>query len=495
MLKISENAKRLYQLIISRLDGDSLSSEPYQTKLLKLVERGIGGFIIFGGRKTDVIEFIEKLRSLSEIPLFMASDVERGVGQQIDGSTLFPCQMAMAAATNKNRDEDRAILKNAIQAIAYEAIESGINMPLIPVLDINQNPDNPIICTRAFSDNPEDVSWFGVEYIKILENAGLISCAKHFPGHGDTSIDSHIMLPLIGKSYKALLDMDIIPFKDAVRAGVSSIMVGHLSIPALDNMPASLSKKVMSDLLRKYLGFDGLVVTDALNMNALKDIEKVSVRCLNAGADILLHPVDPDMTVLELSNALKSGELADELIDEAFNRILKAKAKTKEAAKANVEYEKHRELSSHITDKSISLIKNSQGVLPIGNKGMVDVLFAGDNEFFGTSVFRGHFKNVSEIADSDDLHDSTAVIAIFTSIAAWKGRAGIDEVEKDSINETIRKAGRSVVISFGNPYVLSYFKTADILIAAYEATEQAQRAVIKCLEGTLDFQGRCPVRI
>ncbi|MDI6889883.1 MAG: glycoside hydrolase family 3 N-terminal domain-containing protein [Thermodesulfovibrionales bacterium] len=184
--------KKLYQLVISRLDGYNIHSQAYKEKIFKLVEKGIGGFVIFGGRRNEIKGFINKIQSISEISLFIASDVECGVGQQIKDATLFPCQMAMAAAIGRNIPGDVIPPGNTIKAIAQESTDIGINMPLIPVLDVNQNPDNPIICTRAFSDNPEDVAWFGSEYIRILEGSGLISCAKHFPGHGDTAADSHI---------------------------------------------------------------------------------------------------------------------------------------------------------------------------------------------------------------------------------------------------------------------------------------------------------------
>ncbi len=286
--------KKLYQLIIGRLDGDQISVPSYRETISGLAGKGIGGFIIFGGDSDEVKYFIDEIQSISDIPLFIASDVERGVGQQLRGSTLFPCQMAISAAIDKSKPEDVAILRDALRAIADESINVGINMLLIPVLDVNSDPENPIICTRAFSDNPEDVAWFGAEYIDILERSGLFSCAKHFPGHGDTAADSHILLPVIDKHYNDLINTDIMPFKEAIHRGVGSIMVGHLSVPAIDDIPASLSRKIITDLLRGELGFKGLILTDALNMNALKDTGTVSVECLKAGPIyyfILLTPI------------------------------------------------------------------------------------------------------------------------------------------------------------------------------------------------------------
>lgn len=495
LTKQDQLERKLYQLIINRLEGESIHVSSYQEKIFKLVEKGIGGFIIFGGKPEEAKSFIHRIQSISEIPLFIASDVERGIGQQIQNSTIFPCQMAVSAAIQRNKPEDVTILTNVLKAIADEAKDIGINMPLIPVLDVNRDPDNPIICTRAFSDDPEDVAWFGSEYIKILESSGLISCAKHFPGHGDTSADSHILLPVIKKSYENLVNTDMMPFKDAINAGVSSIMIGHLSVPAIDSKPASLSKKIITDILREELEFNGLIVTDALTMNALKDIGNVSLQCLRAGADVLLHPVDPDLTVKELLSAIESKEITEELIEEAFNRILKTKKKIQRFKVQKVDYQAHKILSSQITDMSISLFKNTHGILPISDRNQVQVICAGAHELFNSSVLKNCFKNISMSQDRVELEDKITIFSIFTSIAAWRGSSGIDDDEKNRIKQLIKRAKHSIVVSFGSPYVLRHFKEADILIAAYEATEQAQEAVMKCSEGRMDFKGRLPVKI
>ena len=493
MSHLNSLEKKLYQLVISRLDGDKIVSKEYQGKIIELVKKGIGGFILFGGKKDEIRDFIGKIQSVSEIPLFIASDIERGVGQQIKDTTLFPCQMAIAAAINKIKSEDVSILRSAVKAISDEANDIGINMPLIPVLDVNQNPDNPIICTRAFSDNTEDVVWFGSEYIKILETSGLISCAKHFPGHGDTAIDSHISLPVITKSRSDLMTTDIMPFVEAIKTGVSSIMVGHLSVPAIDSKPASLSRKIINDLLRKELGFDRLILSDALNMDALKDIKNIPIECFNAGIDILLHPADVDITVKELLSALGENTISEEQIDAAVSRILKIKAQIKNLKKTDVDYLQHVNLSEHITGMSITLVKDKNNLLPISDLNRVLVVFAGDKRLYESSLLRKYFKKAIEVFNTDDIESDIAVFALFTRVAAWKGSSGIDDGENHHIIDLIRKAKNSIVISFGSPYVLSRFKEADVLIAAYEATEQAQKAVIKCLRGEMNFRGRLPV--
>lgn len=486
--------KKLYQLIIHRLDGAKLDSRAYREELFEYVRKGIGGFILFGGEKDEVKNFITALQTRSAIPLFMASDIERGMGQQFEGTTHLPCQMAMAAALDKENPEHHDLLQKALEALSHEAHDIGINMPLIPVLDINQKPDNPIICTRAFSDSPRTVAWFGSEYIKVLERSGLVSCAKHFPGHGDTTADSHITLPVINKSYNDLLNIDIMPFREAIKTGVSSIMVGHLSIPAVAAQPASLSKRIITDMLRGELGFKGLVVTDALNMHALRDMQKVPVKCLNAGIDILLHPADVDLTVQELIEAFKKKVLPEERIDDAVSRIVNVK-KRMALTERRVHYEGHGNLSSLISEMAVTVIKQTGGILPISPNSKNQLIFAGDSKYFDLTTLQKYFKNISNVNDSVDLEDKTAVCAIFTSVAAWIGTSGINEVERDRIKELLKKANHSIIISFGSPYVLRYFKEADILIAAYEPAVNAQAAALKCLKGETGCKGTLPVRL
>ncbi len=482
--------RKLYQLIISRLDGDKIHNAQYRDKIFDLVKKCIGGFIIFGGEKDEIREFISGLQSAAEIPLFIASDIERGAGQQFRNATYFPFQMALAAAIDKNRPEDILLLDIVIQAITYEAIDIGINMPLIPVMDINQNPDNPIICTRAFSDNPKTTAWFGSHYIKFLEDLGLISCPKHFPGHGDTAVDSHISLPVINKSKDDLMKTDLMPFIRAIEAGASSIMIGHLQIPALDSKPASLSKKIITDLLKKDFGFSGLIITDALNMSALKDFGDVPAECIKAGVDILLHPVDADVTVKELLSAIGSKEISEDQIDGALERIIKAKERFSNIKKPDVNYKAHALISEQVSEMSITLVRSKPDILPLSNDKDANIVFAGDSEIYKSSILKNHFNPELQTHNSELL-----IVAIFTSVAAWKGSSGISDEEKNRIDGLIRNSKKSIVISFGSPYVLRHFKEADALIAAYEPSEQAQAAVIKCLMGEIEFQGKLPVKI
>lgn len=489
--------KRLYQLIISRLDGDKINRKEYRDEIISLVQNCIGGFILFGGIRQEIREFIDELQSISEIPLFIASDLERGAGQQIKGLTNLPCSMAIAAALDRTKKEDVSMLGDIVRVVAEESKDAGINMPLIPVLDVNQNPDNPIICTRAFSDSPETVSWLGLQFIKILEREGLISCAKHFPGHGDTSVDSHISLPVISKSLKALHDIDLMPFKMAIKNNVSALMIGHLSIPSIDSAPSSISKKIVTELLRKELGFEGLILTDALNMNALKNELNLPARCLNAGVSILLHPDNADHTVRNLNMALQSRQIDEKTIDSAIYYILKAKEKFSGIKRNAFDLGAHDILSKEIILKSITLLKNKAVVLPIKDFKDYSLIFAGEKSFFESSVLSGNFKNACHITDAKakEYLPEKAIFALFSSVSAWRGSSGIGDSEKQSIRELMQSAKKSIIISFGSPYILSHFIHADTLIAAYETTDYHQRAVLTLLKGEVNFKGHLPVRL
>lgn len=486
---------RLYQLIISRIDGERLTDPGYVQLQRDLVANGIGGFILFGGRREIVAPFIQEMQRTAAIPLFIASDIERGCAQQIEGGTPFPPQMAVAAGIDMGRHEDRNTLTDALKSLAAEAAEIGIMMPLLPVLDVNSNPDNPIVCTRAFSDDPEMVAAFGIHYIKTLQACGLITCAKHFPGHGDTATDSHIELPVIRKTKDELMECELLPFAAAIRAGVRSIMIGHLLVPALDDRPASISRRIVTDLLRTELGFDGLVMTDALNMHALAGVTNLPAACMEAGIDILLHPVDADATVAELEKAIEQGMLAENIIDAAVMRILREKALSRTAKIMTTGHPGA--AAARLAGKSITLVDQIPGTLPLDDPEKTVLVLCGDTAKHDTSPVATAFPNrmTPEDIAAGLSGESTVLFALFTSVAAWRGSSGLAPEEISRIQGALRAAKQSIVISFGSPYVLEHFTETDALIAAYDASRFAQGALIGCLSGAFSFYGRLPIEL
>jgi beta-N-acetylhexosaminidase len=485
--------RRLYGLIIARLDGHRLRDKKYARQMREFADKGIGGFIVFGGAREQVRSFITSVQSSTETPLCIASDIERGVGQQIDGYTLFPCQMAVAAAAGDRKKEH--LLRRFLKVVSEEALDVGINTALMPVLDVNTAMDNPIICTRAFSDDPAIVGKLGNIYIEEMQRAGIVCCVKHFPGHGSTSVDSHLVLPVIDKEIDELMRVDVMPFRRAVDAGVGAVMLGHLRIPALDLLPASLSETTIRKLLREELGFEGLIMTDALNMYALREIDAAAVAALNAGVDILLHPEDADETARELVDALRTGLLNEKVVLTASQRVHSMRKQFAGRERMTADNTENERISSRLFQGSITLVKGVPDFLPMKrNDGRVLVL-AGDDEMYRQCLLRDHFSSCTDLERSRDISGASVVVAIFTSVRAWKGGSGISDRCKEQVAEIVNRAKESTVISFGSPYVLSHFDDADLLIAAYEAAEKAQKAAIHCLFGASSFQGRLPVSI
>jgi beta-glucosidase-like glycosyl hydrolase len=251
-------------------------------------------------------------------------------------------------------------------------------------------------------------------------------------------------------------------------------------------------------MLRNDLGFEGLVLTDALTMHALDDIPDVPVHCLNAGVDILLHPADPEEAVNTLLSAVLSGHLSEERIDRSLDRIMMRKESLRDMAMKDIDYQTHARLSSQISNKSVSLIKGVHGVVPLNKGENLCIVIAGDQELSLRSPLKNLSPNIWTLQETGhelNLHNVTTIVAIFTSIAAWKGSSGINADEKERIHAITKNSRTSIVISFGNPFVLRYFPEVDVLIAAYEASDQSQETVMKWLTGSGELKGKIPVRL
>jgi beta-glucosidase-like glycosyl hydrolase len=290
------------QFMVPRLNGDEIEGDIQRH--LALVREGVAGFIVFGGEIEPLREGIGRLQKESRTPLMIASDLEQGLGQQVRGGTLFPPAMAVAEAAG----EDPGLLRAVFKCMADEARYAGINTILAPVLDVNTNPENPVISTRAFGEEPGRVSAIGSEMVRVLRAEGLEACGKHFPGHGDTAVDSHISLPRLDKSLAELEACEMVPFRRAVGSGLGMIMLGHLSVPAIEptGMPVSLSARAVG-YLREEMGFKGIVTTDAMNMGGLGayGAEEAALMALKAGVDVLLHPEEPERLAGLLENKMQ----------------------------------------------------------------------------------------------------------------------------------------------------------------------------------------------
>ncbi len=332
-------AKQIAQMVVVRASGCLFDHqirypawEPPAAQLRSWLEDlGVGGVIFVDGSATELAVRIQHLQSWAKVPLLLAADIEEGVGQRFAGATWFPPPMAIAQLAQQSLETATQSAQQMGTNTAQEAIAIGLNWILAPVVDVNNNPDNPVINVRAFGEDPEIVSHLTAAFIHGCQQYPVLTTAKHFPGHGDTATDSHLSLPVIPHSEERLQTVELPPFKTAIAAGVDGVMSAHLQIMAWDaERPATLSPEILTQLLRRNLGFEGLIVTDALVMGAIAnqyDPDVAAVLAVEAGADILLMPQDPEVTIRAVYDAVVTGRIPAERIQASVERIITAKSK------------------------------------------------------------------------------------------------------------------------------------------------------------------------
>jgi len=332
-------AEQVGQMVVVRASGHLFDPqirypvwEPLAATLQRwLEELNVGGAILLGGSAAEIGVRSQQLQHWARIPLFVAADIEEGVGQRFAGATWFPPPLALAAVADKDMESAIRYATQMGACTAQEAMAMGLNWVLAPVVDVNNNPDNPVINVRAFGEIPETVSQLATAFIRGAHSYPVLTAAKHFPGHGDTGIDSHLELPVLSHSPERLARIERPPFVAAIAAGVDSVMSAHLLIPAWDaERPATLSPRILTGELRQALQFQGLIVTDALVMGAIAKRygpEEAPVMAVEAGADILLMPPDPETAIQSVCAAVDSGRIAAEQICCSVERIWRAKQK------------------------------------------------------------------------------------------------------------------------------------------------------------------------
>lgn len=306
--------------------------EPPLAKLQEWIgEWGVGGVILLGGSAGEVALRSQQLQDWATVPLLICADVEEGVGQRFAGATWFPPPMAWAEIAQRDVRLAETYAEQFGAVTAQEAQAIGLNWILTPTVDVNNNPDNPVINVRAFGEDPDTVGRLTAAFIRGAQQQGVLTVAKHFPGHGDTHVDSHLDLPVIEHSLSRLDQVELVPFRSAIQAGVESVMTAHLRIPALDpDRPATLSRPILDQLLRRHLGFEGLIVTDALIMGAIADRygkNEAPVMAVEAGADVLMMPADPVGAIEAVCQAVLTGRIPAAQIRASVERIWQAKQK------------------------------------------------------------------------------------------------------------------------------------------------------------------------
>ncbi len=478
--------------------------EPTADKLRYYLENlGVGGVILVGGSAAELAVRSHQLQSWAKFPLLLAADIEEGVGQRFAGATWFGPPMAIAeiARHDAGKADRYAEQMGAVTAIEARAI--GLNWILAPVVDVNNNPDNPVINVRAFGETPEIVSKLASAFIRGAGEHPILTTAKHFPGHGDTAVDSHLELPVLSHSPDRLAQIELPPFVGAIASGVDAVMSAHLLIPAWDDeFPATLSRKILIGKLRQELGFDGLIVTDALVMGAIANKygpNEAAVLAAEAGADVLLMPLDPEGAILAVCEAVTQGRLDISQIKESVKRIWKAKIKVGlsiDQTATNPKFDPPQPpLSKGGSSSDLILLATAEarataadilrdslkfgGALPLvakktSEKQILRNLIVVDDvlgcEFLGTHTPAiaipeqfGYELQLIDDRTGDLSHNSSAehfsptLLQIFIRGNCFRGSAGLTQAAQDWFKNLLKTGELQAVVVYGSPYVLEQF--------------------------------------
>ncbi len=494
--------------------------------MLELIEKyKVGNIILFTRNGKDaktlfhVNQKIQKhaLEKLG-IPLYISTDQEGGmVTRVLKNATYFPGNMTLGATNNP---ENAYIIG---KAMGKELLSLGINMDLAPVLDVNNNINNPVIGVRSYGDNPELVAEYGINFIKGLQESNVLATGKHFPGHGDTNVDSHLDLPTINHDKKRLNEVELLPFKRAIAANIQAIMSAHVLFPAYEpeKLPATLSKKVLTDLLRKELGFNGLIITDCMEMKAIDTYyttEKATVDAIKAGANLVIisHTRNRQIKAIEeVTKAVLEKRLDEKIIDEAVLKVLQSKEKIVEDAIAftkktyadienAVNVKEHREQAERVVNDALTLVngevfKDQGKVLFIAPNPKATTIADDEVAQKGLlNVVRRSFPHweIRELEINPSIENQTEIlkgIDEFDQVVFCSYNANIYKKQRELIEEVSKKCENMHVIALRNPYDVIGLKANCVCI--YEYTPLSVETIIKYLQGTIKPNGKLPVKL
>jgi len=526
--------EKIGQLLFTTYHGSftAADSAAFQQMLHDVKDLHVGGFInitqasplgIVKSQAYPTAVLNNQLQAHSKLPLLIGADFERGTAMRLDEGTSFPTAMALAAGGNVKD----AYTMGKITALEARAV--GIHWIYAPDADVNNNPANPIVNTRSFGEDPERVAQFVGEFIRGVQENGGLATAKHFPGHGDTSADSHIDLPVIRADRARLDQLELVPFRAAIAAHVDSIMTAHLNVPALEadpNTPATLSHSILTELLRRQLGFEGLVVTDAMDMGGITvryAPGDAAVRAVMAGADCLLMPPVPDAAFEALQAAVKSGRITKERLDASVRRILQAKARLglyqNRLVDVNAINRKFggvawQKEAQDISDRGVTLLRDTLHRLPLDgtkpSRALLLAFYADPEPYPGEDLereLRTRFDSVTTLRadtrfvnagllklpppDSYDL----AILAFFVRVSDRKGNVDVP-AEQAAVAEQLYKTGKPVItVGFGSPYLIESFPQTETWIAAFGISDVAQISIARALFGQIPVRGHLPVTV
>lgn len=538
------------QMIYPRFDGTYLSTDSDEfDELARLVrESHVGGVIGFGGTEPvpqvllnntygavilgqpmALASIFNRLQSISALPLLTFADFEWGVQMRIAGATKLPRAMAFGAAG------DPQLAYDAGKMTAGEARALGVHVNLAPVADVNNNPRNPVINVRSFGEDPQAVGAMVAAFTRGLQDGGVLATLKHFPGHGDTDADSHIGVPVIPHARERLEAVELPPFRAGIAAGAWGVMVAHVQLPAIDAepQPATFSEKTLGTLLRPH--FDGLIVSDAMNMGAIVRMASpgdAAIRAVKAGMDIILDTPDGAAAVAAIANAIKSGDIPRARIEQSVRRILETKARlglhrsrvvNLDAIPAAVGGRSNSAISRAVSEKSITLLKDARNSVPLATPRTGSVLYLSVLDYpSGWRIaapsrtvipeLRARWPNVEAVEISDrttpaelDLvramagnHDAI-VAGIFVRASSGSGRLdlapNVIRLLQDLSRATERRSQPFVAAFFGNPYTPMFVPDIPAMLLTYDFSDYAEQSAVKAIAGEIAIAGKLPISL
>ncbi len=522
-LKTLSEDERIAQLMILRLSSyDFKTKTPlYFDSLVaqKVKQYNIGGICLFQGAPAKLAAIVNNLQGMAKTPLMVCIDGEWGVGMRLfDDVQALPHQMMLGAVQDKN------IIYQYGKLVAEQCKKLGITVNYAPVVDINNNPNNPVINDRSFGEDKYKVAAYGIEYMKGMQDAGVMACAKHFPGHGDVAVDSHLDLPVINKTMQQLDSLELYPFKEIFNAGVGSVMVAHLYIPAIDstaNRATSISKKNVAGLMRNELGYQGLTFTDALEMQGVQKFfpgGEASVQSIIAGNDMLCLPADVEQTIKKVKEAIKKNQLTWEDINYHCKKVLLAKYQYGGEKPAAVSTENITaalnngvpEMKKLVAENAITVLnKDGNSFFPLQKNENDKIAFIG----IGAAAENAFAKQLKAVYNADAFYFdykqnsrsetllaqlkknyTKIIIGIHNYSRKPDNNFGISSAAIELANK-LQAETNSASFVFGNPYAVKNFCNAPNLIVCYEDDSITQKAAADFLQGLFTAKGKLPVTV
>jgi beta-N-acetylhexosaminidase len=545
--------EKVGQLLVSSFESRFIStdSQAFDDLVKAVREYHVGGFHVFGasepapavllnptygtvtlGQPLEAASTLNRLQEIATIPLLNSADFETGVGFRIMGATTFPRSMAFGAIG----DERLAFEAGRITAEETRAV--GIHVNFAPVVDVNNNARNPVINTRSFGEDPALVGRLASAYVRGLQSAGVIATLKHFPGHGDTDVDSHLGMPVITHPRARLETIELPPFKAGIAAGVDAVMTGHIEMPALDpaaDTPTTLSAPIVTGVLRHELGFRGLIYTDSMQMQGVTKMYppgEAAVRAVLAGNDVVLHSPDDGAAFVGIRDAVKSGRIPLTRVDESVLRILRAKARVGLHQKRTVSLDAlpsvlgtraHQAVADIVSERSLTLIEDARGDVPLKLARDAQVLYlsvldypsgwriAAPSRTFLPEL-KARWPNVTAIELSDrstaseiELLSATvprydAVVAsVFVRTASFSGRMDLAPALQRLLTDIAHLTAVShrpfVTTFFGNPYAATFLPDLPAVLLTYDFYDRAERSAVRALAGEAPISGRLPITL